>query len=173
MDTKNYSELFQPLWDDIDEITTYPSATPMLAHYTSINNMENILRTDETWFSNPLNMNDHEELRYVLLEAHNKFYENQSLRDAFNNVSQFNNLQTHFEYFFDQFSNQHCLDVYAFCFSEYSESDADGLLSMWRGYGGNGKGAAIVLDTAKLEPKEDSPFIVAKVVYLSKKMRLK
>lgn len=63
--------------------------------------------------------------------------------------------------------------MYAFCFSEYSESDSDGLLSMWRGYGGNGKGAAIVLDTEKLEPKEGSPFIVAKVTYLSKDKRLK
>ena len=44
---------------------------------------------------------------------------------------------------------------------------------MWRGYGGNGKGAAIVLDTEKLESKAGSPFIVAKVNYLSKVDRLK
>lgn len=173
METKNYWQLLKSLWDDVEETTTYPSVRPKLAHYTSIENIENILRTDETWFSNPLNMNDYEELRYVILESHNKFYDSKNLRDAFNDTEQFNSLQKHFEYFFDQFSNQHYLDVYAFCFSEYSESDSDGLLSMWRGYGGNGKGAAIVLDTAKLEPKENSPFIVAKVVYLSKEIRLK
>lgn len=173
MNSKNYQEIFQPLWSDVDQSSSYPSFRPKLAHYTSIENIENILRTDETWFSNPLNMNDHEELRYVILEARNKFYKSKNLRDAFNDTEQFNNLIKHFEYFFDQFSNKHYLDVYAFCFSEYSESDSDGLLSMWRGYGGNGKGAAIVLDTAKLEPKDGSPFIVAKVVYLSKEIRLK
>lgn len=169
METKNYREIFQTLWNDIDKPSTFPYVRPKLAHYTSIENIENILRTDETWFSNPLNMNDHEELRYVVLEANNKFYASDSLRA----LVQFENLKKHFEYFFGEFSYKHSLDLYAFCFSEYSESDSDGLLSMWRGYGGNGKGAAIVLDTEKLEPKEGSPFIVAKVTYLSKDKRLK
>ena len=169
METKNYREIFQALWNDVDKTSTFPYFRPKLAHYTSIENIENILRTDETWFSNPLDMNDHEELRYVVLEANNKFYASDSLRA----LAQFENLKKHFEYFFGEFSYKHSLDLYAFCFSEYSESDSDGLLSMWRGYGGNGKGAAIVLDTEKLEPKEGSPFIVAKVTYLSKDKRLK
>lgn len=168
----NYSEIFQPLWDDIDKTSTYPEAKPKLAHYTSIENIENILRTDETWFSNPLNMNDYEELRYVVLEAHKMFYENKQLTTAFENPEQLNSFQNHFKDWFDKFSNQHCLDVYAFCFSEYEETDVNGLLSMWRGYGGNGKGAALIIDTSKLEPKEDSPFIIAKVTYLSKENRI-
>ena len=73
MTSTNYSEIFHPLWDDIDEKNSYPDAKPILAHYTSIENIENILRTDEIWFSNPLNMNDYEELRYVVLEAHKMF----------------------------------------------------------------------------------------------------
>lgn len=169
MEQKNYREIFHSLWSDVDEASTFPYVRPKLMHYTSIENIENILRTDETWFSNPLNMNDHEELRYVILEAHNKFYGSDNLKA----LVQFDNLKKHFEYFFGEFSYRHSLDVYAFCFSEYSESDSDGLLSMWRGYGGNGKGAAIVLDTEKLESKEGSPFIVAKVIYLSKVERLK
>ena len=169
METNNYSEIFHALWDDIDETSTFPYVRPKLAHYTSIENIENILRTNETWFSNPLNMNDLEELRYVVLEANNKFYGSDSLKA----LAQFESLKNHFEHFFGEFSYKHSLDVYAFCFSEYSESDSDGLLSMWRGYGGNGKGAAIVLDTEKLESKEGSPFIVAKVTYLSKDTRLK
>jgi hypothetical protein len=36
---------------------------------------------------------------------------------------------------------------------------------MWRGYGGNGSGAAIVFDTAKLSPPEESPLILAQVHY--------
>ncbi len=172
MEKKNYSEIFHPLWDDIDKTSMFPEVKPKLAHYTSIENIENILRTDETWFSNPLNMNDYEELRYVVLEAHKMFYENNQLTAAFKNPEQLNSFQSHFEDWFDKFSNQHCLDVYAFCFSEYEETDVNGQLSMWRGYGGNGKGAALVIDTSKLEPKEDSPFIIAKVTYLSKENRI-
>ncbi len=168
----NYSEIFQPLWDDVDKTSTFPEARPKLAHYTSIENVENILRTDETWFSNPLNMNDYEELRYVVLEAHKMFYENNQLVAAFKSHDQLNIFQAHFEDWFDKFSNQHCLDVYAFCFSEYEDTDVNGKLSMWRGYGGNGKGAALVIDTSTLEPKEDSPFIIAKVTYLSKEERI-
>lgn len=172
MDNTKFQEIFKPLWSDIDRSTTYPSVKPKLVHYTSIETMENILKSDEIWFSNPLNMNDYEELRYVLTEAHNRFLGNSILIKACNNAEQFNQLQQYFEGLFNKFSNEHYLDIYAFCFSEYSESYPDGLLSMWRGYGGNGKGAAIVIDTEKLEPKEGSPFIIAKVVYLSRDSRL-
>lgn len=34
------------------------------------------------------------------------------------------------------------------------------------------KGAALIIDTSKLEPEEDSPFIIAKVTYLSKLERI-
>jgi Protein of unknown function (DUF2971) len=46
-----------------------------------------------------------------------------------------------------------------------AKGDTDGLLSMWRGYGGNGNGAAIVFDTAKIAAQEDSPIIIANVHY--------
>jgi hypothetical protein len=36
---------------------------------------------------------------------------------------------------------------------------------MWRGYGGNGRGAAVVLDMSKLTRIHDSPLIVSKVFY--------
>ena len=44
------------------------------------------------------------------------------------------------------------IDTYVFCLSEHAKDDTDGLLSMWRGYGGNGNGAAIVFDAGKLRP---------------------
>ncbi len=40
--------------------------------------------------------------------------------------------------------------IHITCFSEYESGDNVGLLSMWRGYGEDGEGAAIVFDTAKL-----------------------
>jgi hypothetical protein len=36
---------------------------------------------------------------------------------------------------------------------------------MWRGYGGNGNGAAIVFDTAKIAAREESPLVIAHVHY--------
>jgi hypothetical protein len=42
---------------------------------------------------------------------------------------------------------------------------------MWRGYGAQGNGAAIVFDSSKMEILEDSPLIVSKVEYASGKDR--
>jgi hypothetical protein len=50
-----------------------------------------------------------------------------------------------------------------FCLSEHAKDDTDGRLSMWRGYGGNGNGAAIVFDTAKIAAREESPLVIAHV----------
>ena len=58
------------------------------------------------------------------------------------------------------------------CLSEHTPGKNDGLLSMWRGYGANGNGVAIVFDTAKLNPNEASPFVVGKVKYQSHPERL-
>ena len=71
-----------------------------------------------------------------------------------------------------QFSNEHAFDIYVLCFSEHDDDKDDGLLSMWRGYGGNGNGAAIIFDSQKLNENEGSPFIVSNVVYASAKDRL-
>ena len=57
------------------------------------------------------------------------------------------------------------VDRSAVCFSEHSSQNSDGLLSMWRGYGGHGRGAALIFNTAKAAPMEGSPLIIAKVEY--------
>jgi hypothetical protein len=41
----------------------------LLAHYTSIDVIEKILRSEEIWFSNPLFMNDLDEMRFGMLEG--------------------------------------------------------------------------------------------------------
>lgn len=64
-----------------------------------------------------------------------------------------------------EFGNKHVLDTYVFCMSEHCSQD--GLLSMWRGYGGNGNGAAIVFDTSKFDENGDAPIIISKVWYAS------
>ena len=58
------------------------------------------------------------------------------------------------------------------CFSEIDKSDRDGQLSMWRGYGDSGNGAALVFDLEKLSHLEGSPLIVSKVAYSTYKTRI-
>jgi len=66
----------------------------------------------------------------------------------------------------------HLLNTYVFCMSEHDVSDNDGLLSMWRGYGANGNGVAIVFDTAQINALESSPLIIAKVAYATTEVRM-
>jgi Protein of unknown function (DUF2971) len=54
---------------------------------------------------------------------------------------------------------------YVFCLSEHAKDDTDGRLSMWRGYGGNGSGAAIVFDTAKIAAREEMSLVIRHVHY--------
>ena len=51
------------LWSDMQREPA-PGELPLLAHYTSIRTLERIAQTGEIWFSNPLYMNDVDELRY-------------------------------------------------------------------------------------------------------------
>ena len=58
--------LFNPLWDDLK---AQFKERPLLAHYTSIQVLEKILSTNEVWFSNPLLMNDLQEVRFGIIEG--------------------------------------------------------------------------------------------------------
>jgi hypothetical protein len=63
MDDGEIWKLFnKALYDDINDKNQWPQGRPLLAHYTSMSSLENILKTDEIWFSNPLFMNDVEEI---------------------------------------------------------------------------------------------------------------
>jgi len=77
----------------------------------------------------------------------------------------FDELKLAFNRYHDTFANDHVLDTYVFCLSEHAKDDTDGLLSMWRGYGSNGNGVAIVFDTANISAREESPLIIANVYY--------
>jgi hypothetical protein len=77
-----------------------------------------------------------------------------------------------FEAYYNDFANRHVLNTYVFCLSEHDANDNDGVLSMWRGYGANGNGVAIVFDTAQLQNIQASPLIVAEVEYAATTARL-
>lgn len=167
-----YDYCVNALWNDLSEDDQFYKRRPLLAHYTSIQTLEKILENNEIWFSNPLLMNDFEELQFGINEGARIFRTHDGLRSACGNDERYLELQAGFDVYYDQLDLEHAFDTYALCFSEHERDDSDGLLSMWRGYGGNGKGAAIVFDTSKIDPVENSAFILAKVHYGSSEERL-
>ncbi|MDR3440653.1 DUF2971 domain-containing protein [Telmatospirillum sp.] len=158
-------EVFAPLFSDLREEDAFPTKRPLLAHYTSIPVLEAILRNNEVWLSNPLFMNDMEEVRFGINSGANLFLTSAEIESACRTKERFDLLKSSFNHYFDMFARDHALDTYIFCLSEHSKDDTDGLLSMWRGYGGNGAGAAIVFDSARINVRNSSPLIIAKVQY--------
>lgn len=163
---------FSSLWSDFQSEMNFPTERPLLAHYTSIATLECILRNDEVWFSNPLNMNDFEELRFGVIESANAFRLSERIERCCGTPERYEALSNIFETKFDQFDSKHALDIYVFCMAKHDDTSNDGVLSMWRGYGENGGGAAIVLDMSKLALVPGSPIIMSKVTYLSSYQRL-
>jgi hypothetical protein len=62
MDEAAIIKLFEPLYSDIKPETQFAHKKPFLAHYTTIQTIEKIISSKELWFSNPLYMNDLEEV---------------------------------------------------------------------------------------------------------------
>ena len=77
-----------------------------------------------------------------------------------------------FHHYFNDFEMNHLFDVYVFCLAQHKPENADGLLSMWRGYGGNGKGAALVFKSDLFTLSLGSPLLIAKVSYASEQQRI-
>lgn len=157
---------FQPLWNDIIHGETFPQKRPLLAHYTSIATLESIMRNDEVWFSHPLYMNDFEELKFGMLEGAQAFRESVEIRRVCPTTEYYEVLRDIFDAMFHRYDTEHVFDTYIFSLSEHKPEKMDGLLSMWRGYGGNGHGAAIVFDSQKIEHIGGTgPLIIDKVFY--------
>jgi Protein of unknown function (DUF2971) len=165
MDDQTVWNLFQPLYDDIKEEDEFFNKKPFLAHYTSLDVLEKILTTGEIWFSNPLFMNDLEEVRFGVLRGASALKENEIIRGALKTASRHKVFAESLDHFIAYFEREHLLDTYVFCLSEHESDNKDGLLSMWRGYGGNGRGAALMFDTSKLNAVNNSPLIFARVHY--------
>lgn len=163
---------FYPLWTDIIDSESFEAKKPFLAHYTSISTLECILKNNEVWFSNPLFMNDLEELRFGILEGAAAFRRHSGIKEACKTPAQYAYLLEQFEEKFNLFDSKHALDTYVFCLTEHNLANTDGVLSMWRGYGSNGNGAAIVFNPSQFVHTENSPLIIDKVNYLSGPQRL-
>jgi hypothetical protein len=167
-----FDKFWQPLIADWDLANSFPNLRPLLAHYTSVEALEGIVRRNEVWFSHPLAMNDSEELLFGMQQGASAFRGFQPLAIACKTPQRYGLLLSAFENAFNRFWNAHAFDTYVFCTSEHRREDNDGRLSMWRGYGGNGTGAAIVLDTEKLNVNNESPLLIDRVTYAARDARL-
>jgi Protein of unknown function (DUF2971) len=171
MDDAQIFKMFEPLFVDLLEGDSFHAEKPLLAHYTSIPVLEAILRNNEIWFSNPLFMNDIEELRFGVHVGAILFLTSAEIESACDNKERFDRLKATFKHYYNKFLNEHVIDTYVFCLSEHVKDGTDGLLSMWRGYGGNGNGAAIVFDSGRFPVRKGSPLIIARVQYASTEER--
>ena len=166
--------LFQPFWEDETAHATYPLVKPLLAHYTTIATVASVLATDEVWLSNPLFMNDHEEVRFGVENGVSIVREaGTEIRAACGSDKRFERFMEAFEELHQKVVTESVLDYYVLCMSEHpGVEDDDGVLSMWRAYGGNGNGAAIVFDAAQLGERELPFLVLGKVNYDSSENRL-
>jgi hypothetical protein len=164
--------LFQSLYSDLRLEDAFHIKKPLLAHYTTIQVLEKILQTGEVWFSNPLFMNDLEEVRFGIIQGNDLVMQSEEIAKACKTAERATYFRHCFARYFGQFDMQHLLNTYVFCMSEHDPSDSDGLLSMWRGYGANGNGVAIVFDTSQLNVLESSPLTIAAVTYGTTEARL-
>jgi hypothetical protein len=176
MKAREYSEIsniLEPLWGDVNPNEVHEIRKSQLIHYTSINVLQNILKDGEIWFSNPLLMNDYQELRFGLLNAVRILKENREIRVALETVERHELFVSCLDNELKSFDENQVFDVYVFCLSIHTPENEDGLLSMWRGYGSNAGGVAIIFDGSKLPPPEEGPFILGRVRYANDTDRLK
>lgn len=156
------------LWKDLQEENEFQNKKPLLAHYTTMQNFDHIIGSNELWFSNPLNMNDSDELAFGMNQGAYEFRNNERLKKACGNDEIFIKLVKIFDGLFSHFDKYNVLDTYVLCFSEHEKNDNDGKLSMWRGYGENGSGISFVINTNDLEPNPELPIILSAVHYATK-----
>jgi hypothetical protein len=151
----------------------FPNVKPLISHYCSTATMEAILRYEQIWFSNPLLMNDLDELRFGMLTGRERFRIHEGLRNMLTPRQHYDGFRNLLEHYFDSFAREGAFDVYIACFAQHQPDDRDGLLSMWRGYGANGNGACIVFDTGRLNEVPESPLIIGKVDYADRDTRIR
>ncbi len=148
---------------------TPPDRPLHLAHYTSLEVLEKVMTNDEVWFSNPLLMNDYQEVRFGLSEATRivgVLKDDATILQALNWKENVEKVLGAFSNALQGFDINYLFDVYVFCLSEYDFKDQlDGKLSMWRGYGANGQGAALVFNTSFLTIVPHSPLFFGRVRY--------
>lgn len=161
-------QAYQPLYGRLKTIT---SPQPLLlAHYTSVETIEKIFKNDEIWLSNPLYMNDLEEMRLGILLAA-QIFPQFAQQAAQGDVNRTNILVQSFNHYLAYLQNESAIDTYIFCLCKHDIGDTDGLLSMWREYGVKGNGAALVFNAQNVTFRPSSPLLIAEVAYCNAQQR--
>ena len=144
----------------------------LLAHYTTLSALEGIATSKELWFSHPFVMNDHEEVAFGLNLGTTAVMNDVVLKAALGSRERVTAFIDSFLGYRAHYDQNFLFDTYVFCLSDHDpDNDEDGRLSMWRAYGGDGAGAAIIFDTSKLRSEQSSPLILDEVKYLSSAQR--
>ncbi len=112
-------------------------------------------------------MNDWEEMRFGMIEGTRLVTDQANLRQAGETPERAAAIEQHYNALQSKYQNEGAFDTCIFCLSQHKPEDNDGLLSMWRGYGGQGRGAAIVFDANQLTLMPTSPLLIVKVSYAS------
>ncbi len=121
MEDNEVLKLFEPLFNEPHPENAFHVKKPLLAHYTTIQVLEKILTTNELWFSNPLFMNDLEELRFGVLEGNALVMQSEEVAKACKTVERAAHFRRCFAHYFGQFDTQHVLNTYVFCMSEHEK----------------------------------------------------
>lgn len=159
------SNILSDMFSDVNDDNQVTQSGLLLAHYTTLEILEFILKKKEIWMSNPLYMNDFEEVKFGIFEGIKILRESANLRNALGTPNRQDKFYRTVDHYFNIFDNEHVFDTYVFCLSRHDENANDGKLSMWRGYGDNGNGVAIVFDPSKITETSESPLIFSKVEY--------
>ena len=83
IDQARFGAQFAPLFEELRQSPLFSEVKPLLAHYTSIPVLAAVLRNNEIWLSNPLYMNDLEEVRFGITEGVNAFLSSTSIDEAY------------------------------------------------------------------------------------------
>jgi hypothetical protein len=154
-----YDPLHQP-FDCSDRLRNDP---PLLAHYTSVQVAEQIIKNEEIWLSHPFYMNDLEELRFGMFQGIQQFPI--FAQAAAGTPARAQLLLNWFMHYVGHMNETTLVDTYVLCLCEHSPDNHDGTLSMWRSYASQGHGVAIVFNTRNIPDPPQAPLRIARVLY--------
>jgi hypothetical protein len=108
MTDEEIATLFTGLTIDIDDLHFVIQTKPLLAHYTSIDVLEKIMKNDELWLSNPLFMNDLEEVRFGVQQGARLFLQSEAVSEACaGSANRVQILRNAFSHYYTQFDQEH------------------------------------------------------------------
>jgi len=105
------------------------------------------------------------QIAYAMEIAIERLTANDNWAKGFSNQDAVQTFSSMIKWWREQYVTNHLADTFLFSTSEVDSTEVDGSLSMWRSYGGDGSGAAIIFDLSALTVREDSPFLIERVAY--------